>query len=69
MAEFALLSGINYAGHISESNIPITKTKSNYNDQLILDDYKYSNYHTNIISKTNYFCIYKYKLSTISPPS
>ena len=52
MAEFALLSGINYAGRISESNLPINKTKSNYNDQLILDDYKYSNYHSDIVSKT-----------------
>ena len=42
MAEFALLTGLNYL----EKN-------EKQNSKILLDDYKYSNYHSNNVSKTN----------------
>ena len=49
MAELALLTGLGYAGYITEKD-PATASKQNsYSDKVLLDDYRYSQYHSDTI--------------------
>jgi len=48
MAELALLAGLGYAGYISEKNSITQDNKTSYSDKVLLDDYRYSQYHSNI---------------------
>jgi hypothetical protein len=48
MAELALLAGLGYAGYISDKK-SITQDKNTlYSDKVLLDDFRYSQYHSNI---------------------
>jgi len=53
MAELALLAGLGYAGYISEKDPKNINNKSSYDDKILLDDYRYSQYHSNIVQKTD----------------
>jgi hypothetical protein len=61
MAELALLAGLGYAGYISEPDQKHINNKTSYDDKLLLDDNKYSEYHSNIIQKTDLKIQNKYK--------
>lgn len=53
MAELALLAGLGYAGYMSEkdTNIKDKKQSSTYSDKVLLDDFRYSQYHSDTIKQ------------------
>ena len=53
MAELALLASLGYAGYKSEKESKNINNKSLYDDKILLDDYRYSQYHSNIETKVD----------------
>jgi hypothetical protein len=53
MAELALLASLGYAGYKSEKESKNVNNKSLYDDKILLDDYRYSQYHSNIETKVD----------------
>ena len=53
MAELALLASLGYAGYTSEKESKNVNNKSLYDDKILLDDYRYSQYHSNIETKVD----------------
>ncbi len=49
MAELALLTGLGYAGYITEKDPAQATKKTSYSDKVLLDDYRYSQYHSDTI--------------------
>ena len=48
MAELALLAGLGYAGYISDKKSINQDKNTLYSDRVLLDDFRYSQYHSNI---------------------
>ena len=53
MAELALLAGLGYAGYISEKDTQLKDKNSSItvSDKVLLDDYRYSQYHSDTIKQ------------------
>ncbi len=49
MAELALLTGLGYAGYITQKEPAVDNKKTSYSDKVLLDDYRYSQYHSDSI--------------------
>ena len=53
MAELALLAGLGYAGYISKNEEKNVNKKTLYDDKILLDDYRYSDFSSNITNKVD----------------
>jgi len=53
MAELALLAGLGYAGYISKNEEKNVNKKTLYDDKILLDDYRYSDFNSNIANKVD----------------
>ena len=53
MAELALLAGLGYAGYISKNEEKNVNKKTLYDDKILLDDYRYSDFSSNIANKVD----------------